>query len=131
MKSSIVLITDPDDFLENGFRILLVDLVKNQSEMISQALLSLDLDEKIIVYNWSPTDNLKWLFDKQLKSQLILFNAESELQDLVGYFCAKTNSYYFGYLKSLKQINNSAIYDIEQLKEILIESVNTYGKNER
>lgn len=131
MKSSIVLVSNPDDIVQDGFRILLVDLNKDQSELFSRCLLDLDLDEKIVVYTWSQNDELDWLFDKQLKSQIIIFNAESYFQDLIGYFCSKKNSYYFGHLKSLKKINNSAIYDIEQLKEILIESINLYGKTKR
>jgi len=131
MKSNIVLVSNPDDYLEDGFRLLIVDLTKDQSSIVSQALMNLDLDEKIIVYTWSQADNINWILDKQLKSQVIIFNAESQFQDLVGYLCSKKNSYYFGYLRSLKQINNSAIYDIEQVKEILTESVNNYGKTKR
>jgi hypothetical protein len=131
MKSSIVLVSNPDDFLEDGFRILLVDLDKNQSEIVSQSLLSLITDEKIIVYTWNQSDDMAWLFDKQAKAQLVLFNAESQFQDLVGYFSSKNHGYYFGHLRSLKYVNKSAVHDVEELKEILIERIGIYGQTKR
>lgn len=131
MKSSIILVSNPDDFLEDGFRILLVDLDKNQSEIVSQSLLSLITDEKIIVYAWNQSDDMSWLFDKQAKAQLVLFNAESQFQDLVGYFSSKKHGYYFGHLRSLKYVNKSAVHDVEELKEILIERIGIYGQTKR
>ena len=94
-------------------------------------MLSLKSVSKIIIYTWKSGNSIPWLLDKNLKSQLLIINAESDHQDLVGYFVSKGDSYYFGNLRSLKDVNNSVLYDIEQSKEVLIEAIEKYGKAKR
>jgi len=66
--------------------------------------------------------------DKIQKSQIIIFNADSINQTLIGYVAGKMNSYYFGTLKSLNQVNNSVIYDVDHCKTILTNIFDRYGK---
>jgi len=128
MTDKVLLVSNPDDILEDGARILLVDLNSDQSDIVSQSLLNSNSDIQSIVYTWFNGDSLEWLFDKALKSDIIIFNAESENQTLVGYFAGKSNSYYFGNLKSLYIIKKTAIYDVGQCSELLNRNFEKYGK---
>lgn len=128
MSDRVLLVSPPDDVFEDALRILLVDLNKEQSDLFSQSLLSKENLPSIVIYSWSTSEDINWLFDKSLKSNIIIFNADSENQTLVGYFAAKRNSYYFGNLKTLHIINKSAIYDVHQCGELLERTFETYGK---
>jgi hypothetical protein len=57
-----------------------------------------------------------------------LFDAESESRDLVGYFSAQPNAYYFGTLRTLEFINKNSIFDEAQCVKLLGETVYTHGK---
>lgn len=128
MSDRVLLVSPPDDVFEDALRILLVDLNKEQSDLFSQSLLSKENLPSIVIYSWSTSEDINWLFDKSLKSNIIIFNADSENQTLAGYFAAKRNSYYFGNLKTLHIINKSAIYDVHQCGELLERTFETYGK---
>ena len=112
--NKVTLITAPDDILEDGIRILCVDLGPEQSQMISDALAGIENIPDIIVYLWKTGDDTDWLFDKKHKSMAVIFNADSENQLVTGYMAAQKNSYYFGTLKILQTINKSAIYTTDQ-----------------
>jgi hypothetical protein len=129
MNDSITLVSYPDDILEESLRILLVDLASDQSEIISNSLLTLNDHPRIVIYNWIDGEDLPWLFDKTLKSDIIIFNADSRNQTLVGYFAAKASSYYFGNLKSLAIVKKTAIYDVRQCCDLLESVFKKYGKN--
>lgn len=128
MSDRVLLVSPPDDVFEDALRILLIDLTKDQSDLFSQSLLSKKNIPNTVIYSWSLTDDSNWLFDKSLKSNLVIFNADSENQTLVGYFAGKRNSCYFGNLKTLHIINKSAIYDVHQCGELLERTFETYGK---
>jgi hypothetical protein len=128
MADKVVLVTFPDDILIDGVRILLVDLTRDQSDIVSQSLTELESIPSVIVYSWKIGDPLNWLFDKMHKSQLIMFNAASDDQQLVGYFAGKPNSVYFGDIRALKIVNNSAVFDAEQCKEVLTKIFEKYGQ---
>ena len=113
MTAEVLLVTNPDDVLCDGYRILAVDLNLDQSKILSDSLLSSSCEEKIILYSWNSRDNLEWLIDKKHKSHLVIFNAESENQTLVGYLSAQKNSHYFGTLKTLGQICKNDIYSYD------------------
>ncbi len=125
MTNKVTLITAPDDVIEDGLRILLVGLTSAQSAIISDALKSMKQIPNTIIYVWN-NDPLPWLFDKKSKSQMIIFNAEIENSELVGYLAAQAKSHYFGILRSLDIINNRAIYDLDQFLIILKENISTY-----
>jgi hypothetical protein len=129
MSDKILLITEPDDSFLEGVRIFLYNLDPEQYGIFSLALLNFDSVPSTIVYNSNNSTNIQWLIDKLLKSDLIIFNANSENQQLVGYLCSKPNSYYFGELRDLSLVNNSVIFDVHQLKEILERRFNKNGKN--
>jgi len=129
MSDRLMLVTSPDDILITGVRILLVDLSAEQSSVISKALTDMLEIPVVIVYSWQLGDPEEWLFDKVLKSQLIIFNAESEEQAIVGYLAGKRNSIFFGDLKSLKHVNKFVIYDVFQCQEILLKIFEKHGKN--
>ena len=128
MTDRVLLVSAPDDIIDEGLRILLIDLTSDQSDIVSRSLLQSDADIQTIVYTWTNGEDLNWLFDKSLKSTIIIFNAESENQTLAGYFAGKPNSYYFGNLKSLGMIKKTAIYDVYQCSELLKRNFEKYGK---
>jgi hypothetical protein len=119
MQNKIIAVTDPDDILQDGTRILLVDLTQNQMQILSKALNQLEEFAVLITYIWNQQNSIDWLLDKKLKSDLIFFNAESDNQTLVGYFSAQSNSYYLGTLRGLNKTNGFVVYDVNQAVEIL------------
>jgi hypothetical protein len=127
MTDKVILVTPPDDILIDGIRILLVDLNSEQTQLISDALNRLTGDTTIISYMWNSKDNIDWLLDKKLKSQLIIFNADSENEIIVGYMAAQKNSHYFGILRSLTAANNCAIYNTDQIHNLLENVINQNG----
>ncbi len=127
MTDKVILVTYPDDILDDGVRILLVDLTEEQNEVVSRALTEFETIPLVIVYPWKIGDNVNWLFDKMHKSHLIIFNADSNDTTLVGYFAGKPNSFYFGELGQLKIVNRSAIFDVVQTKEVLKYTFRKYG----
>ena len=66
--------------------------------------------------------------DKKHKSDIIIFNADSDNDIVVGYLAAQTNSYYFGNLKLLSTVNRSAIYNTDQLYDLLEKLIGHYVK---
>lgn len=128
MSDKILLVTVPDDVIEDAFRILLVDLALDQNSFVSSVLTEVESRNKIVFYIWNESDPVSWLFDKKSKSNLIIFNAESNRQNIIGYMSAQPNSYYLGNLRDLNIINSSVLMDKELLVEIL---ENEIGKYER
>lgn len=128
MNDKILLVTAPDDVVEDAFRVLLVDLTVEQNSFISSVLIEIKSMVKLAFYIWNGSDPVSWLIDKKLKSNIIIFNAESDLQNIVGYISAQPNSYYLGTLRDLNIINSSALID----RELLIKTLeNEIGKYER
>lgn len=119
MSERVLIVSNPDDVLEDGLRILFVDLTNEQGLMISQALSEIKLSSLVIAYTWKMGDSIEWLIDKKHKSQLVFFNAGSQNDIIVGYMAAQKNSYYFGTLRDLFGVNKSAVYDVSNIKEIL------------
>lgn len=119
MTDKVVLVTPPDDFLQDGLRILLVDLDNAQGQLVSDALNSIAGFDTIIVYLWKTDSDVEWLIDKKQKSQLIIFNADSANDIITGYMAAQKNAHYFGTLKSLSKANNSAIYTTDQCGQLI------------
>jgi len=128
MTDKVLIVSSPDDVLEDGVRLLLVDLSSDQTDIVSRSLLNITPGIQTIVYTWNNSEDVSWLIDKSLKSSIIIFNADSENQLLAGYFAAKPNSYYFGNLKSLHIIKKKAIYDVHQCSELLERNFEKYGK---
>jgi hypothetical protein len=128
MSDRIIIVTEPDDSYLEGLRIFLYDLNPEQYAVFSRSLLDFNTLPSTLIYNSNLSSDRKWLIDKLLKSDLIIFNANSENQQLVGYLCAKPESYYFGELKDLSLVNKSVIFDVQQLKEILERKFEKYGK---
>lgn len=128
MTDRITVVTPPDDIQQDGIRVLLVDLNSDQMQIVSTGLMTSETGLNVITYIWKSSDSVDWLFDKKLKSDLIIFNAESKNDLLVGYIAAQKNSHYFGTLKTLNKINNSAIYDVEQILSYLNNIARNYEK---
>lgn len=128
MNNKLSLVTAPDDLTDDGLRILLVDLKPEYSTIISKALTALDNIPNTIIYVWENGESIDWLLDKKQKSSVLIFDAESSNRELVGYFSAQPNSYYFGTLRLLGIINKSSIFDEEQCTKLFGEIVNTHGK---
>ena len=131
MTDKVLLVTAPDDVLIDGIRILLVDIVPEQQQIISDALTQLDNSPDIVLYVWNSTNDTSWLLDKKLKSDAIIFNANSENDVIIGYMAAQSNSHYFGTLKILSMVNNSTIYNIDQVSTILENVIKQYGLRTR
>lgn len=127
MKDKVVLVTYPDDVLDDAVRILLVDLTEDQSTIVSQSLTEIKSLPLVVAYSWRVGDSVDWLIDKTHKSQLIIFNADSDDLTLVGYYAGKLNSFYFGDIGQMKIVNRSEIFDVVQTKEILKHTFRKYG----
>ena len=117
--NKVLLITSPDDTQLDGTRILLVDLEPGQTQLVSNALTQLDNMPNIIAYIWKSGESVDWLIDKKHKSDLIIFNADSSNQTLIGYMAAQQNSCYFGTLRNLANVNKSAIYTTEDCFSVI------------
>ena len=119
MSNQIILITEPDDTVQEGTRLLFVNLDPEQTQFVSACLNKLEKISTAIIYVWNTGDNTDWLLDKKLKSELILFNADSGNDLLNGYLAAQSNSYYIGTLRMLNSVNVNQILEPEQLIELL------------
>ena len=126
MTDKILIVTDPDDTLLQGIRILHVELTEEQSSIVSSALLNCTLPHTIINYGWKIGNPVDYLLDKITKSDLVIFNASvpnnGAIELLIGWTAAQHNSYYFGTLKDLHRANDRAIYSVEDVL-ILLEKV--------
>ena len=123
MSDKILVVTPPDDTLINGVRILHVELNEEQSVIVSSALMNSNTQHTVVNYVWKMGDSVEWLMDKVIKSDFILFNADSPnngaTELIIGYIAAQPNSYYFGNLRDLNLVNKSVIYNSDQIINIL------------
>lgn len=118
MTDKVIVVTAPDDVLLDGIRLLLVNLNQEQGKCISDALMAFQNSNIVITYVWNQ-ESVNWLLDKKLKSKLIFFNADTDNDMLNGYLSAQPNSHYFGTLKDLHIVNNRAIYNVEDILNLL------------
>lgn len=125
MTAKVILVTPPDEVLQDGLRLLTINLDSNQKQIISDALSKVEFYSDIIVYLWNSED-LNWLIDKKHKADFIIFNADSENDILNGYFAAQKNSVYFGNLKLLHSVNKSAIYTVDDCVDFLHNVIKKY-----
>jgi len=123
MENKIILVTPPDDIIHDGIRILAFDLRPEQSQMVSDCLSQLQEIPQIIVYVANGQDDPKWIIDKKQKCSIIVLNAESQDQTMVGYLAAQHNSYYFGNLRSVSEANRSVIQETKQLTMIMEDQI--------
>jgi hypothetical protein len=130
MTEQVLIVTEPDDTILDGYRLLLVDLTTEQSQTISISLLNIRLSRRVILYSWNSSNSIEWLLDKKSKCNLIVFNADSYNDIVIGYLTAHTNSYYFGNLKLLAGANNSRIYAQEDCEQLLEYVITKNGKNQ-
>jgi hypothetical protein len=119
MSDKILVVTAPDDTTLDGIRILHVNLSEEQRQIVSNAMLQSDVPNTIINYVWNTNDPVSWLLDKKSKCNIILFNADSSLDLIVGYFAAHPQSYYFGTLRDLHLVNDRAIYNTDDILSLL------------
>lgn len=123
------MITQPDDLTSDGFRLLLVDLAREQEEIISRILTTVESGSSIIVYIWKSSDSIEWLLDKKSKCDLIVFNADSQNQTIVGYMAAQPISHYFSDLRDLNNANSRQILDLTQCQEVFENSIGKYERS--
>ena len=128
MENKITLVTPPDDVIYDGIRVLAYDLMPDQSQMISDCLSQLKDIPQIIVYIANGHDDPKWIIDKKQKCSIIIINAESQDQTMVGYLSAQHNSYYFGNLRSVSEANGSMIQETKQLTTIMEDQIIRHEK---
>jgi hypothetical protein len=131
MSDKVIIVTPPDDVQIDGLRILLIDLTHEQTNLISQSLTRLETIPTTITYVWNTSNDIQWLLDKKHKSFLTFFNADSENDAIIGYMAAQANSYYFGNLKSLSLANQNAIYDTEQIFNLMENVIQQYVRQFR
>jgi hypothetical protein len=131
MVDKVIIVTPPDDVQIDGLRILLVDLTHEQTNLISQSLTRLETIPTTITYVWNTSNDVQWLLDKKYKSFLTFFNADSDNDAIIGYMAAQANSYYFGNLKSLSLANQNAIYDTEQIFNLMENVIQQYVRQFR
>jgi hypothetical protein len=119
MSDKVLLVTAPDDTAIDAIRLLLVDLAPEHSQLISDSLNEFTAIPNIVAYIWKSGDSVDWLLDKKHKSHSIVFNAESNDHMIVGYMSAQLNSHYFGMLKTLRNVNNNAIYNVNDCVSLI------------
>ena len=123
MTDKILIVTDPDDTLLQGIRIMHVELTQEQSSTVSTALLNCTLPHTIINYVWKMGNPVSYLLDKVPKSDIVIFNADVQnngaIELLIGWTAAQHNSYYFGTLRDLHKANNRAVYNAEDILTLL------------
>jgi len=123
MTDKILVVTPPDDILLDGIRITHVGLTEEQSQIISSALMQTTLPHTIINYVWKMGDPVEWLLDKIPKSNLIIFNSDTEINGaielILGWVAAQPQSYYFGILRDLHLANNRVIYNSDDILNLL------------
>jgi hypothetical protein len=119
MADRVLVVTHPDDSLEDGVRLLLVDLTSEQLHTVSEILAKVETPILIVAYIWKTGISTDWALDKKHKADYIIFNADSSDQTLVGYLAAQHNSSYFGTLRSINRVNKSAILDTDQCATII------------
>lgn len=116
----ISIVSSPDDMYEDSIRIMLVDLSPDQQTAVSTALKLYKGIQNITVYVWScGIHDTTWLFDKTAKSDLIIFNAESNCSQIVGYMAARPRSYYFGQLQDVNIANPREILSLDTITQLL------------
>lgn len=125
MSDRILVVTPPDDTLLQGIRILHVDLTDEHSSTVSSALFQLSTAHNIINYVWKTGNPVDWFLDKLPKCDLIIFNADSRNDLIVGWTAAQPQSYYFGILKDLHMANDRTIYSTDDLLTLL-EKISKY-----
>lgn len=125
MIDKIVLVTEPDDIVVDGFRILLVDLTNEQSQIISDAINKLNFTSNVIIYV-ANISSVEWLIDKKHKSKIIIFNADSTNELLTGYLAAQPNAYYIGNLKIFGKVNKRVIYSVDEVVDIINKTIGHY-----
>ena len=116
---NILVVTSPDDYFDTAIRILIVDCDEVQTKTLSDLFLSLNLSEDVVVYHWRWSDSEEWLIDKINKSDLIVYNAESDNQTIVGYLLGLKYAYSIGTRRSLQKINDRAVIDVNILKQLI------------
>jgi hypothetical protein len=129
--NKLLLVTPPDDTNIDGLRILLVGISHDKTNLISTALTQLPSIPNTVLYMWAAGNDISWLMDKKNKSHLIIFDVENLPGELIGYFSAQLNSYYFGHLRDLGIINNNSILDVDQCYQLLENTITTYEKSIR
>ena len=112
MSDKVLLVTAPDDTPIDAIRLLLADLSPAHTQVISDAFNSFTSIPNLVTYIWKDGDSIDWMLDKKHKSHCIIFNADCENQMITGYMAAQSNSHYFGMLKTLRNVNNNAIYNV-------------------
>ena len=119
MKNKITIITPPDDVTEDGIRILVYGCKEEQTLLISSVIYEIKECKPTIIYVCNGQDNSEWALDKKLKCSIIIFNAETIDQTMIGYLSAQPNSYYFGQLLTLNSVNKNKINSKEELTKIM------------
>jgi len=123
MSDRILVVTPPDDILLDGIRITHVELTEEQSQVISSALLQTNFPHTVVNYVWKMGNSVDWLLDKIAKSHIVFFNAEAEnngaIELIIGWTAAQPQSYYFGNLKDLSTANDRAIYNTDDILNLM------------
>ena len=127
MTAKILVITPPDDTVLQGLRITHVNLTNEQTAIVSQAILKNNLSHNVINYVWHIGNPISWLLQMKSKSNLIIFNADSDSESdmITGYLAADPRSYYFGTLRDLHVANDRVILNSDEILNLL-ETISKY-----
>lgn len=121
VTAKILVITPPDDTVLQGLRITHVNLTNEQTAIVSQAILKNNLSHNVINYVWHIENPISWLLQMKSKSNLIIFNADSDTESdmITGYLAADPRSYYFGTLRDLHVANDRVILNSDEILNLL------------
>ena len=123
MSNQIILVTEPDDIVQDGERLLFVNLNPEQTHFVSECLGQVKELPVTIIYVWNTGDDINWLLDKKHKCTMLLFNADDPNDLITGYLAAQPNSYYIGTLRMFNKANPNQILEQQQLTEILMDTL--------
>ena len=121
VTAKILVITPPDETVLQGLRITHVNLTNEQTAIVSQAILKNNLSHNVINYVWHIENPISWLLQMKSKSNLIIFNADSDTESdmITGYLAADPRSYYFGTLRDLHVANDRVILNSDEILNLL------------
>jgi len=126
--NNITLVTAPDDIHIDAVRILTYDLDNDQSQLVSNALTSMDNLYDTVMYIAKSNDDPQWILDKKIKSSIIILNAESDNQTLVGYLAAQPGSYYFGTIKTIGQAKTNILRNVDDVIKMMEENTTKHAR---
>ena len=96
------------------------NLDQNQTQHFTKPLMEVADITPVICYFWNQEHSDQWLLDKIVKSDLIVYNAESEFRELVGFMKTHKKAYSIGNDRFFPDYNQRKINSYDQITNIVL-----------